>query len=525
MILGFTTYDHEKESFNNEIAISTNGNGSFSTYQRIINIHISAQNISMEHLFSTTNSLCIMYVDTDNGWTEYARSEVQWGRINPSFIKPFTVAVHPNEPQLLLFELYNLGSKSKELKSQEFIGDCELDLHNLLESSSNQQKLELRTIKNLETHPFINVKYVDVDTQVYGSFLFNMSAHCNRHDGIFKPNLYFVIHRQTRGKRMIPVYKSPIQHHVMHCKWNNLEIPHNLLCGEDLSEKIKISVFDFSQFSHDGFIGHFETTAKDLISKGNNKFRLHKLTGEYVGDFVVSYVGHINTPRVDDFMLKDIRFNLMLGVDFSMTVIPGIYRSIINIVIDSLSNITRNSSVIAYGFGGSNENQMFSFDCKKHKTVFKNPIKVLNAYDYYVTETYGLPHKPKLCQFIEHAKHISREKWIKDNSITIAVIITDSRIDDINETINSIISCDYETICFLFITVSDKDAILNQKLKGKHGKLESNGKESTRRVAKVITYLKHQMFNAEQVREKTQSSTRKLLLKLFEKNNNFNLFE
>lgn len=85
--------------------------------------------------------MCITYVQPfdQNKWTEFHRTETVRNNENPDFVSKVLISYKFEEKQPLMFEVYDVDSKEKDLSAHDFLGTITTSLGLLVSNKRVRQ--------------------------------------------------------------------------------------------------------------------------------------------------------------------------------------------------------------------------------------------------------------------------------------------------------------------------------------------------------------------------------------------------
>ena len=515
----FITREFTPASFEEEISANVNGNPLYPPHNmsinpatlRLINIHVSAEGVTTDKLFSKTDPMCVMFTETPRGWHEYGRTEVCWSILDPVWVRPFTYNVIPDKPQLLSFEIYDVVETFYELSEQKLIGSAQLDLSVLLSSPTHCVKLDIVNERDGRGRGVLTVHFFDLEP-AHGSMFFKMGVRDIRGGTLLgKINPFFVISRYSPfSQEFVAVYKSAVCSKSNSASWSNIELFKQFVCGEELSNAVRITIYDYQRSDTDNYLGHFDTSLLDLAQHGTSEFDIiHKDKGELSGKFRVKLLMHCETPRLFDYRLFGVQIQATIAIDFSATrfglsfsnigqhMENGVfsYRYAINDVCDLLQPLTMGQPYSAYAFADfANGVKLKSLVTRRERDSLLNATMLLRSYER-LKRNAKFPDTVQLMPVIETAREDARRKWETERTISILAVITNGLLADLPAAIDSLVDSEEEPLVVIIVVMGGPRRDLERAFKHHHGLLtDSSGKTTRRRVVKLVTYLEDRVY-------------------------------
>lgn len=533
-----TTKQFTPESYYDEITANINGHPIFPPHNaeippgslRIINIFVSAKGLPNSNIFAKSDPLCALFTEGKHGWHEYGRTEVSWNMKDPYWIRPFTFHVK-NEPQLLLFEIYDIISDVHSLSTQRQIGECQLDLQSLISSPKRSIKLDITDPVNRDRLGTLNVHYFDIEP-CQGSLLFRVACRNLAGQWRFRSvNPFFVVQRfPTLEDEFTAVYKSSVQMKTSNPEWEKVELAIQFTCSGDTSTHLRILVYDHKSKEEDNVIGFFDTSFDFLMQAKITAVELHNFQGKKTGQMNIQYLARYDGPRLFDYRLRGVQLGTMFAIDFSSSCSELYsnkvqhtdggnysYRAAINEVVDILDPVTQGEAYLAYGFADfPGNNKIFSL--RTAKEIYKekseyipNAKMLLQLYSSYRRKAV-YPQGARLLPVIKKAKEIANYRWNTEHTITIVATLTNGQFEDLQEAIDELVDCEKDPFVLVLIVLGPSRRDLDYAFKGKHGVLRSKrtGEESSRRMVKLTHFKEEVVYNCDRLPTGISVSVKKM---------------
>jgi hypothetical protein len=516
------TREFTHQSYQDEIDANINGFPIFPPQNadqpagslRLVNIHVSAEGLSNRKLFSKADPLCALYVAGSHGLHEYGRTEVCWNIANPLWVRPFTYHVRPG-PSLLIFSIYDIISTSASLSEQRGLGECQIDLIDLLAAPDHSVDLDIENGSGV-----LHVRFYDMEP-CQGSLFFRFFLRLPSQ--IRRPNPFFIVERlSAHGQAFIPVYKSRVISQTCQADWENIELSVQFTCGGDFTRLVRLRVFDCRRSNTENCLG-FVDTSVDVIMSSPQSFKLCDASGKHTGEFLVTLLNHWTTPRLFDFRLRGVQLAAMLAIDFSSTPLDQIYsnrvqhlntgafsyRTAINDTCDLLNPLTMGQPYVAYGFANfPGELKLSPLD--DARDFIPSAKRLIQLYDLAKQRTM-YPSKARIAPVFRKAREVAQRRWAEERTITILVVLTNGRFSDLQEGIDELVEGQDDPLCVIMIVMGGRRRDLDRAFRKKHGRIQNrNGTKTKRRVLSMGSYLEDQVYPDERLPQKLAPSAKKI---------------
>ncbi|KAK3098838.1 hypothetical protein FSP39_023537 [Pinctada imbricata] len=265
-----------------------------------VEVLVSCTDLADLDEFTKTDPMCVLFIKQFGQWKEYGRTEAIQNSLNPKFVSSFIIEFEPSVTQQLMFSVYDIDSRSQDLKHHDFVGSSEDTLLNLVDET----KMIKTTTKNLRVPSVSKPRgLINITTEIIKDSRNKVRVHAgsNKLDkkGIFslnKPDTYLEIGRSIENVTYHPVYRTETVMKSTSPRWRPFEISVQRLCNTDWDRNIQFSVYHFSGSNYH-LIGRKVTTLREMH----------------------------NTPIVDiqysmlDFVRGGMQLNQIVAIDFTIS--------------------------------------------------------------------------------------------------------------------------------------------------------------------------------------------------------------
>ncbi|KAF4798000.1 Copine-3 [Turdus rufiventris] len=239
-----------------------------------VELTISCTNLLDKDVGSKSDPLCVLLQNSSGQqWYEVDRTERVKNSLNPRFAKKFLIDYYFELVQKLKFGIYDIDNKTYDLSDDDFLGELECTLGQIVSSRTLTKPLVLKNGK-------------------------------------------------PAGKGSITVIKNNLNP-----VWRPFKISLNSLCYSDMDKSIKVECYDYdSDGSHD-LIGSFQTTMSKLKEASrsspvefeciNEKKRQKKKNYKNSGIVSVKHCEIIVECTFLDYIMGGCQLNFTVGIDFT----------------------------------------------------------------------------------------------------------------------------------------------------------------------------------------------------------------
>uniref|UniRef100_A0A8C6D7A0 Copine 3 n=1 Tax=Moschus moschiferus TaxID=68415 RepID=A0A8C6D7A0_MOSMO len=234
-----------------------------------VELNISCDNLLDKDIGSKSDPLCVLFLNTSGQqWYEVARTERIQNCLNPKFSKTFTIDYYFEVVQKLKFGVYDIDNKTVELSDDDFLGECECSLGQIVSSKKLTRPLVLKNGRPAGKGS-ITISAEEIkDNRVV---LFEMEARKLDNKDLFgKSDPYLEFHKQTSDGNWLMVHRTEVVKNNLNPVWRPFKISLNSLCYGDMDKTIKVECYDYDNDGSHDLIGTFQTTMTKLKEASRN---------------------------------------------------------------------------------------------------------------------------------------------------------------------------------------------------------------------------------------------------------------
>ncbi|OXB69375.1 hypothetical protein ASZ78_004865 [Callipepla squamata] len=271
-----------------------------------VELTIACTNLLDKDVGSKSDPLCVLLQNTSGQqWYEVDRTERIKNSLNPKFSKKFLIDYYFELVQKLKFGVYDIDNKTIELSDDDFLGEFECTLGQIVSSKTLTKPLVLKNGRPAGKGSIMITAEEVKDNRVV---LFEVEAR--KLDNKVFNFLFF----QVIKNNLNPV-------------WRPFKISLNSLCYSDMDKPIKVECYDYdSDGSHD-IIGSFLTTMSKLKEASrsspvefeciNEKKRQKKKNYKNSGIVSFKHCEIVVECTFLDYIMGGCQLNFTVGIDFT----------------------------------------------------------------------------------------------------------------------------------------------------------------------------------------------------------------
>ena len=449
---------------------SVGTNESMQTAFPMVNLYVAAKNLADMDLITVSDPICVLYINENGQWKEFARTEVIWNNLNPEWVKFFTIMFIFEIRQPLLFRVYDVDSENESLGHQDFIGEVQIDLSQIV-SNTESTKLTLRSPKHSGDRGTLIITPEQVENSasvIEGEIV---ATNLKKMNFIASNDPFFVISKSTEGGRFVPVYQSEVTKKM---RYRVFKIPMQVLCSADPDRPIRISFYDYHKNKAATLIGSHDTTFGRLSEQIAQKLELLDSKNKKVGEFRVDRLMVQQKYSFFDFLRGGLQLNLITAIDFTASnrdprdprslhflTADGInqYEACIKAVGEILCPYDSDQQFPVFGFGakvGGVINHCFPLTFNPAQPCVVGLDGILGAYKNALMQV-QLSGPTLFAGIIRSASQIAVQSYQETRTYTILLIITDGIINDMRDTIDAIVAASRLPLSIIIIGVGNAD--------------------------------------------------------------------
>uniref|UniRef100_A0A8B9HWD5 Copine-3 n=1 Tax=Astyanax mexicanus TaxID=7994 RepID=A0A8B9HWD5_ASTMX len=492
-----------------------------------VELTVSCENLLDMDVGSKSDPLCVLHMNTSgNQWFEVARTERVKNCLNPKFAKKLVIDYHFEIVQKLKFGLYDIDNKTIDLGDDDFLGEMECSLGQIVSSGKLTRPLILKN-KRPAGKSTITISAEEIKDNRAVNFEAEARKLDNK-DFFGKSDPYLEFYRQTESGWQLAHRTEVVKNNLNPC-WRPFKIPLQSLCGGDLEKPIKVECYDYDNDGSHDLIGIFETNMKRLQeasrtspaefdcinSKKKQKKKNYKNSG--VVSFKLCQV--VKEYTFLDYIMGGCQINFTVGVDFTGS--NGDPRSPDSLHYISPNGVNEYLSAIwsvglvvqdydsdkmfpAFGFGAQIPPQWqvsheFPLNFNPSNPFCSGVEGMVEAYRQCLPQVklYGPTN------FSPIIRHVSRfaQEALQQNSASqyyVLLIITDGVITDMDQTRAAIVAASNLPMSIIIVGVGGADFTDMEILDGDDGRLRSpSGELAVRDIVQFVPFRKFQNASRE----------------------------
>lgn len=462
----FVNYTGDEQVNTTSIAIAP------ATVFPLVNLHVSAKNLKDVDIITVSDPICVLFIYNQNQWEEFARTEVIWNNLNPEWVTFFTVMYVFEVKQPLLFRVYDVDSDKADLKKQKVIGECQIELAQIVSAESTTE-IELHSSKKNEKCGtlLISPEQVENCSSVVQFQFTGSNLKKTRVLGSNDP--FFVIAKASESGRFLPIFQSETSKKG---NWKKGEVPYQVFCNVDPDRPLRITVFDKRSHTAAVPIGHVDTSFAKLGESVTQVLPLTDSKKKHVGDLKVNNISLQQRFSFYDYIHGGIQLNLITAIDFTASnrdprdprslhyMAPSgdslnQYQSCIRSVGEILCPYDSDQLFPVLGFGAKIAGQIqhcFPLTFNQQAPCVQGLQGILGAYQNALMQI-QLSGPTLFSPIIRYASQLAIQSFQESRTYTILLIITDGIINDMQDTADAIVDAGRLPLSIIIVGVGTAD--------------------------------------------------------------------
>ncbi|KAM9332390.1 copine-3 isoform 1-T1 [Pholidichthys leucotaenia] len=483
-----------------------------------VELTVSCDNLLDKDIGSKSDPLCVLLMSSSNSqWYEVARTEKVQNCLSPKFAKKFVIDYYFEIVQKLKFGIYDIDNKTVDLSDDDFLGELECTLGQVVSSKKLTRPLVLKN-KSPAGKGTITVSAEEIKDNRVVNFEVEARKLDNK-DFFGKSDPYLEFYKESPTGWQL-AHRTEVVKDNLNPTWKPFRIPLQSLCGGDMEKPIKVECYDYdSDGSHD-LIGIFETTMKRLQDASrtspaefeciNSKKKQKKKGYKNSGVVSVKLCQVVKEYTFLDYIMGGCQINFTVAVDFTGSngdprspqslhyISPqGVneYLSAIWSVGNVIQDYDSDKMFPAFGFGAQipptwQVSHEFPLNFNPSNPFCAGIEGVVEAYRVCLPQVklYG---PTNFSPIINHVACFAKQalQQTTASQYFVLLIITDGVITDMDETRGAIVNASRLPMSIIIVGVGGADFSAMEFLDGDDGRLRSpTGEAATRDIVQFVPF-------------------------------------
>uniref|UniRef100_A0A8C7IWT2 Copine III n=1 Tax=Oncorhynchus kisutch TaxID=8019 RepID=A0A8C7IWT2_ONCKI len=470
-----------------------------------VELTVSCENLLDKDIGSKSDPLCVLLMNTTGSqWYEVGRTEKVQNCLAPKFAKKFIIDYYFEIVQKLKFGIYDIDNKTVDLSDDDFLGELECTLGQVVSSRKHTRPLVLKN-----NRPAGRGTITIIAEEIKDNRVVNFEAEARKLDNkdfFGKSDPYLEFYKQTETGWQL-AHRTEVVKNNLNPTWKPFRIPLQSLCGGDMDKHIKVCIALLTgEMECKGYSAEFEC----INSKKQQKKKGYKNSGVVS----VKLCQVVKEYTFLDYIMGGCQINFTVGIDFTGSngdpkspqslhyISPqGVneYLSAIWSVGMVIQDYDSDKMFPAFGFGAQipptwQVSHEFPLNFNPANPFCAGIEGVVEAYRVCLPQVklYGPTNfSPIINHVARFAMQATQQKTA--SQYFVLLIITDGVITDLDQTRSAIVNASRLPMSIIIIGVGGADFTAMEFLDGDDGRLRApTGETAARDIVQFVPFRQFQ---------------------------------
>ncbi|RUS76350.1 hypothetical protein EGW08_015880, partial [Elysia chlorotica] len=486
-----------------------------------VEIRIECRNLLNKDVLSKSDPCACLYMMRAGRWEEVGRTENVINCLDPKFSRCFVVNYFFEEVQKIMIAVYDIDNKTPELYDDDFLGQIETTLGQVVSNSPMTSPLYLKNGKKAGLGT-ITIRTEEIKEGTESVCMTFRATKLDNKDFFGKSDPYLEIMRATQDGSWQVVHRTEVIKNNLNPSWRPFELSLQTLCGGNRQKSIKIDCYDWDSDGTHDFIGGFTTTFDEMYQATkqevswpciNPSKRAKKKNYTNSGIVVLTSIRTFKEHTFLDYITGGMQINFTVGIDFTASngnpsqssslhyinpYQPNEYMAAIKAVGEVCQDYDSDKLFPALGFGAKipprfEVSHEFAINFNPQNPYCQGIDGVLQAYYNCIqhVQLYGPTNAAPIIQHVANfAAAAQREEQSKGaHSYFILLMLTDGVLSDMSNTRAAIVAASKLPMSLIIVGVGQADFDDMEILDGDDGVLRSpSGEPAHRDIVQFVPY-------------------------------------
>ncbi|XP_059147710.1 copine-3-like isoform X2 [Physella acuta] len=486
-----------------------------------VEIQLECKNLLNKDLLSKSDPCAVLYMMRGGRWEEYGRTENIKNNLNPKFNKTFVINYFFEEVQKLLIAVYDIDNATPQLTDDDFLGQLETTLGQLVSNTPFTAKLFLKNGRPAGQGT-ITIRTEEIKEGTESTLLTFRASKLDKKDFFGKSDPYLEIHRAALDGSWQMVHKTEVIKNNLNPSWRPFQLSLQKLCGGNRLQKIKIDCYDWDNDGSHDFIGTCTTTFEEMSRAATQEVTwpcINPASKAKKKSYTNSGTIHLTSCKIVkeytflDFVTSGMQINFTVGIDFtasngnpsqstSLHYInphsPNEYMAAIKTVGEVCQDYDSDKLFPALGFGARIPPKMeisheFALNFNLQNPYCQGIDGILQAYYNCIQQVqlYGPTNAAPIIHHVARfAAQAQREEGSKGaHAYFILLMLTDGVLSDMSNTKSAIVEASKLPMSLIIVGVGQADFSDMEILDGDDGVLRAaNGEPAKRDIVQFVPF-------------------------------------
>ncbi|KAF7636949.1 C2 domain-containing protein [Meloidogyne graminicola] len=443
-----------------------------------VELMLEARNLMDKDFLSKSDPICIVYLKglglKSEEYFEIGRTEVIYNNLNPKWNNKIHLDYFFETKQILRFDIYDIDANDPvDLSRHDFLGRCECHLADIVSTTEDFLRLDLRNGKRQKGALFVRAEEVDegqkelVHLICHGKNLAKPHFCCSC---LFSVDPFLEFHRIYPNGIMQLVHRTEVEKNTVNPEWKPIEVSVRHLCEGDKNRQFLVECFDFKITGRHVFLGSAKLTVNQLVSPKNRNQVIYLEKQKNCINGTIQFVQATCHREFTflDFIKGGMQLEFAVSIDFTASngnplspnsrhYIDQFYLNQYELAVRSVLEICEHYNASkyfeAFGFGAKiipsqNVSHLFNLNIDSKQSGVYGVKGVMDAYRSALSrvELYGPTNfEPTIRTMLEKCKSFPRN----GSKYQILLILTDGLITDMDRTKLAIIEASLQPLSII----------------------------------------------------------------------------
>uniref|UniRef100_A0A8C4WT00 Copine-3 n=1 Tax=Eptatretus burgeri TaxID=7764 RepID=A0A8C4WT00_EPTBU len=481
-----------------------------------VELSVSCQGLLNKDVGSKSDPLCVMLEESGGSWHELERTERIMNSLDPDFSQRLHMDYYFEQVQKLRFGIYDVDNKTYSLDDDDFLGQFDCTLGQIVSSKKLKKPLLLKNGKPAGKGQITIVAEEKKDNRI---LKLNVAArNLDKKDLFGKSDPFLEFYRCSSDGSWQLAHRTEVVKNNLNPTWRPFSVPMQALCQGDLEKEIKIVCTDYDNDGSHDFIGESRVNVLRLQQAETSPLELECVNAEKKRKkkhYKNSGVIIVKSFKIDveysflDYIMGGTQMNFTVGIDFTISngdprspdslhyLNPGgsnEYLSALWSVGSVIQDYDTDKLFPAFGFGALIPPKFEISHEFPLNFNFSNPYcngvqEIVNAYHSCLQQlrlygpTYFSPIINHVAQFAAAAAKLPGATYF------VLLILTDGVITDMDETRLAIVNASRLPMSIIIVGVGGADFDGMEILDGDGGLLKApSGVAASRDIVQFVPF-------------------------------------
>lgn len=483
-----------------------------------VELRISCRRLINKDVTSKSDPCAVLFIQQGGHWVEHGRTENVKNSLDPDFAKSFSVDYMFEEVQNVKVAVYDIDNSTANLSDDDFLGQVECTLGQIVAASPFQKKLVKKDGKPAGEGSIIIRSEEVKDAGEVAMFTVKARKLENK-DTFGKSDPFLEILKGTKDGGWQVVHRTEVVKNDLSPSWRPFSVPVHSLCGGDKTKLIKFDVYDYDGDGSHDIIGGFTASLQDLMASPGKEYpcineakKAKKKKYDNSGFVIIDSLKLKRVASFLEYIYGGMQINFTVGIDFtgsngdpkapnSLHYInpyqPNEYMQAILAVGAVCQDYDTDKMFPALGFGAQlpdgSVSHEFAINFNPQNPFCAGIQGIVMAYQNCVPQiklwgpTNVAPIIYHVARFAATAQQEERDKGA--HAYYVLLLLTDGVISDMDDARSAIVHASALPMSIIIVGVGGADFSDMQKLDGDDGVLRApNGQPVHRDIVQFVPF-------------------------------------